>query len=107
MKQFYTVVLDRMTSFNGRLDSEPYEAGWADEVIAYVRVHTIEPNANFSAKLQISPDGINWVDEGASIDSVDEDCVSFMKATHFGGWLRICATCTASCKITTYLALKG
>ena len=38
MKQFYTVVLDRMTEFEGLLDSEPYEAGWADEVIAFIRV---------------------------------------------------------------------
>jgi len=107
MKQFYTVVLDRMTTFEGRLDSEPYEAGWADEVIAFVRVHEIEPDAHVSGRLQISPDGINWIDEGAAIESSGGAGISFMRTANFGGWLRLCVMCEGKCSVTTYLALKG
>ena len=63
MKQFYTVVLDRLASFSGRLDSEPYETGWADELIAFVRVHEKAQCTALRAWLQISPDGIEWIDE--------------------------------------------
>lgn len=107
MKQFYTVVLDRMTEFEGLLDSEPYEAGWADEVIAFIRVHEHEQNYTASAKLQISPDGINWIDEGASIELNSETNVNFLRTKNFGGWLRLQITCTGKCMVTTYLALKG
>jgi len=107
MKQFYTVVLDRLMTFEGILNSEPYEAGWADEVIGFVRVHEIEKDARLKAKLQISPDGIQWVDEGSFLEVRGKECVSFLRTTNFGGWLRLCIECEGACKATTYLALKG
>lgn len=107
MKQFYTVVLDRLTTFQNKLNSEPYEAGWADEVVAFVRVEEMEKNSVLSAKLQISPDGINWIDEGSSILEIMKEGVFFMRTVNFGGWLRLSLECNKKCKVTTYLALKG
>jgi hypothetical protein len=106
MKQFYTVVLDRLTDFKGCFRTEPYESGWADEVVAFVRVHEKSGRAELGARLQISPDGIEWVDEGAKANTAEAGVI-FMRTTNFGGWLRIVIECEDDCKITTYLALKG
>ena len=107
MKQFYTVVLDRLASFSGRFDSEPYETGWADELIAFVRVHEKAQCTALRAWLQISPDGIEWIDEGTSAALSEGSSLLFMKARDFGGWVRLCVECDDECKVTTYLALKG
>ncbi len=107
MKQSYTVVLDRLTDFCGSFETEPYESGWADEVIAFVRVHEKKENVVLSAKLQISPDGILWVDEGSSSSLLEKDGLLFIRTTNFGGWLRILIECDSECKVTTYISLKG
>lgn len=107
MKQFYTVVLDRMTTFSGRLDSEPYEAGWADEAIVFVRVHDLKEGSKVSFNVQISPDGINWIDEGTPSKELSAAGVQFLRVREFGGWLRLCVNCSGECKVTTYLSLKG
>jgi kynurenine formamidase len=107
MKQFYTVVLDRMTTFSGKLDSEPYEAGWADEAIAFVRVHDLKEGSKVSFHVQISPDGINWIDEGTPAKEVTAVGVDFLRVREFGGWLRLCIESHDECKVTTYLSLKG
>ena len=67
MKEFYTVVLDRLKEIDCTYSSEPYEAGWADEAIAFIRVHKIEEGKRLSAKIEISPDGIeyNSIEEAA------------------------------------------
>lgn len=107
MKQFYTVVLDRLATFKSRLDSEPYEAGWADTLIAFVRIHEKKGNSAFKAWLQISPDGIEWIDEGSSAVLEKGNNLMFFKASGFGGFLRLCLECDDECRVTTYFALKG
>lgn len=107
MKKFYTVVLDRLTEFKDYIESEPYECGWADEVVAFLRVHEKGAEASFEMKLQISPDGIVWVDEGSEKKIVDGDGVFFVRAVNFGGWLRLVVEGKGDAKITSYLALKG
>ncbi len=107
MKKFYTVVLDRLTRFSGRIESEPYECGWADEVIAFLRVEEIDGEAYFKMKLQISPDGIVWADEGTEKDAIREKGIYFMRTTNFGGWLRLVVEGEKGAVITSYLALKG
>ena len=39
--------------------------------------------------VQVSPDGINWTDEGTTIPMPDESQVTFGRVGHFGNWLRI------------------
>lgn len=106
MKQSYTVVLDRMLDFEKKYESEPYEAGWADEVVSFIRIHQIGVGDMVKAKLEISPDGIEWVAEGAE-GMMDHSGVFFLRTTNFGGWLRLVLECGSCVKVTTYLALKG
>ena len=109
MKQFYTVVLDRITEFQGLLESEPYEVGWANEAIFFVRIHAMEKGAVLDGKVQISADGIQWVDEGTQIIGMSAVRSYCVKVTHFGGWLRFVLTgpVAKQCTVTTYLVLKG
>lgn len=106
MKQFYTVVLDRMVDFENRYESEPYEAGWADEVVSFIRIHEIGPGQMMKATIEISPDGIEWANEGTE-KTIDGTGVFFLRTTNFGGWLRLVIEGNSSAKITTYFALKG
>ena len=106
MKEFYTVVLDRLKEIDCTYSSEPYEAGWADEAIAFIRVHKIEEGKRLSAKIEISPDGIEWVEDGGSC-VIETEGISFIKLANFGGWLRISLDGNSKAAITSYVALKG
>ncbi len=110
MKQFYTVVLDRLTTFSGKFATEPYETGWADEAIIFIRVHEIDANATINGTAQISVDGIVWVDnDGDAFSGINKPGDYYLKVKHFGGWLRLQAEITqgASCKATISIVLKG
>ena len=41
------------------------------------------------ANVQISPDGINWVDEGSAFAPITGETLQFVRVMHFGGWLRL------------------
>ncbi len=109
MKQFYTVVLDRFKELSGTFETEPYEAGWADEAIFFVRIHELDPKTTINARVQISYDGIVWVDEGTTFEPIQTKGDHFVRVTHFGGWLRIAldAGKSSSYKATLSLVLKG
>lgn len=107
MKEFHTVVLDRLTTIQGEYTSEPYEAGWAEEAIAFLRIHSKNKNGVLSFRVQISPDGIIWVDEGSQKDDIREEGLYFLRVKEFGGWLRLVIESDEEVKITTYFALKG
>ena len=91
--------------------SEPYEAGWAEEAIFFVRVDAVEGgNATLSGQVQVSPDGIRWIDEGTPLPAVDRAGVTFTRVRHFGNWLRLaCRVSGGQAKLrgTIYLCLKG
>jgi len=109
MKQFHTVVLDRFADFTGNFATEPYESGWADEAIAFIRVHQLDKGAIINTSVQISLDGIVWLDEGTCFASIDAVGDHFVKVSHFGGWLRLNSTITSGCRcnLTISLVLKG
>lgn len=67
--------------------SEPYEAGWASEAIVFVV--GMDANTGGSIAVQISPDGILWVDEGLTITMPGRQEVAFGRLAHFGNWIRI------------------
>ncbi|NJN82546.1 MAG: hypothetical protein HC802_09925 [Caldilineaceae bacterium] len=109
MRQSTTAVLERNVRWQGAFELEPYETAWAGEAIYFVR--TLESSslpAEFSARVQISPDGMNWCDEGSQLPIVDAPGVSFCRLTNFGGWLRVVGELPvgASAKVIVYLALK-
>lgn len=111
MRQFHTVVLERLKEVEDTLETEPYEVGWADEAILFVTLSKLAASkGKATVHLQVSADGINWVDEGTSLEPIEKDGTSFMRTVHFGGWLRARFTVTeavTSVVLTTQLVLKG
>ncbi len=93
LRRSYTAVVERNARWQGEFATEPYEAAWASEAIFFVRAFKVLPSAEIernSAFVQISADGIHWVDEGSRFDLPRKDHeVTFCRVKHFGGWLRI------------------
>ena len=89
-RRSYTAVVERNVQWRGAFATEPYEAGWANEAIFFVRALAASPGVGGSASVQISADGMRWVDEGTRLQlPTRADEVTFCKARHFGGWLRL------------------
>lgn len=101
----YTAIVERNVSWEGLFSTEPYECGWAKEAIFFIRAldATAEAGAGAGAdagdgseaapgeaRIQISPDGIRWIDEG-SVFSLPgaADQATFCRVSHFGNWLRV------------------
>ncbi len=90
MRQFHTTVTERKLDFSTDFTTHPYEAGWASEAICFIRVEDLEgTNAELTAHVQISVDGLNWVDEGTVFKTINSKGDSFVKVSHFGGFLRL------------------
>lgn len=109
----YTAVVERNREWQDKFATEPYEAAWASEAIFFIRALAVEgthaSTDRIQARVQISPDGIHWVDEGTEIAlPTAQDDVTFCKVIHFGGWLRLCGELQPDIKIRVivYLALK-
>lgn len=90
MRQFHTSVTERKIDFGEDFETHPYEAAWASEAICFVRVEDLTGrDAELSARVQISVDGVRWVDDGAALGPARERGDYFVKVSHFGGWLRL------------------
>lgn len=111
MKQVHTAVLERMGTFSQDFATEPYEAGWAEEAIFFLRIDEVTgTEARLTGSVQISPDGITWVDEGTSLPAIEGDGLVFVRVRHFGNWLRL--ACRVSGRNAVFrgsilLCLKG
>jgi hypothetical protein len=109
MRQSFTAVVERNVTWQGEYVVEPYEAAWATEAIYFVRVleATNMPSAAL-ARLQISPDGIHWCDEGTPVPLSAEPGLTFARVSHFGGWLRLVGKLPDGAQLTVivYLTLK-
>lgn len=105
IRQSYTAVVERNVEWFGSYSSEPYEAAWASEAIFFVRALKGSGKGSV-AKVQISPDGMNWCDEGDSFNLPEEGRVSFCKVSHFGGWLRIIGKTDSAVTVLVTLSLK-
>ncbi len=99
IRNAYTAVLARGETWEGEVvHTEPYEAAWAAEAVFFVRVMQVKAGAGSvaMAQVQISPDGMHWVNEGASMDiQAQLEALSFARVGHFGGWLRLAVTVAA------------
>ena len=88
MRTSYTAVVERNIPVQGQFQTEPYECGWADEAIIFLR--TLEGDlSGVNGFVQISPDGMNWCNEGSVISLPGGGETSFVKVRHFGNWLRL------------------
>jgi hypothetical protein len=107
MKQFSQIVLERRTRHAESFATEPFEAAWASEAIFFLTVEELEA-ARIDARVQISPDGINWVDEGTRFPAIETPGLHFVRVKHFGGWLRLsCELIGAgNARVLVHLILK-
>lgn len=110
----YTAVIARGEWWEGQWQSEPYEAAWAAEAIFFVRVLKVRgaaaPGAQARARVQLSPDGMHWVDEGSVLQLPAHDgALVFARVANFGGWLRLAVELppTLGLQVVATLALKG
>ena len=87
MRQFHTAVVERKETVAGTFTTHPFEAAWASEAIFFVRIE--EAGAALNAAVQISADGVRWVDEGTRFNTLQEKGDYFVRVSHFGGWLRL------------------
>ena len=109
MRQSNTATVELNTQWQGQFIAEPYEVAWASEAIYFIR--TLEAEGvpgGLNARVQISPDGMHWCDEGTTIGPVNEPGLYSAPVNNFGGWLRLscCVDHEAQFKLMVYLALK-
>jgi hypothetical protein len=90
MREAVTAVVARGDTWSDVATSEPYEAAWATEAVFFLRSlgATGAPH-EARAWVQISPDGMRWVDEGTSLSIPREGEVSTARILNFGTYLRI------------------
>jgi hypothetical protein len=108
IRQSYTAVVERNRIFEGSFASEPYECGWATEAIFFLRkLSSSGQVAGNQVRVQISPDGVRWCDEGALLTISDAE-VDFCRVSHFGNWLRIAGELPSGThmRVIVTLALK-
>lgn len=90
MRQSHTQPLARHQDLTGDFATEPYECAWASEAIFFIRVQERDgAEVALDAAVQISADGIHWVDEGTTFKTITEEGDYFARVSHFGGWLRL------------------
>jgi hypothetical protein len=111
MRNFHSSVTDLRESFRETITSFPYETGWADEAIYFVTAEAATPDtARITLRVQLSADGLRWVDEGATVELTGPSS-TFVRLSHFGGFLRLIGEVVddvdPTCTLTIRLALKG
>ncbi len=110
MRNAYTAVIARGELWEGAVCTEPYEAAWAGEAVFFVHVMEATGSGVVVGRVQISPDGLHWVDEGTQMQfAAQADTVDFARVSNFGGWLRLSVVVPASVaiKVVATLALKA
>ena len=106
IRRSYTAIVERNVRWTGEFASEPYEAAWASEAIFFVRALDASPDFRGVAHVQISADGIHWVNEGTKFDLPRaQHAVTFCKVSHFGGWLRLKGAIGQNRSITALVSL--
>jgi hypothetical protein len=98
-------VIERNIVWKGAFQTEPYEAGWASEAVFFVR--SLEGGAKgATARVQITPDGMHWCDEGTSFALPDAGETTFCRVTKFGNWLRLVGSTDEQITVLVTLSLK-
>lgn len=109
MRQFQTSTLEQRRVFDADFETHPLEVAWASEAIFFVDAEKREGAGSLLLKVQISVDGVNWLDEGTAFDPVSGTTQAFCRVSHFGGWLRLQGIFTAadsSYRLTIHLVVK-
>lgn len=103
-----TAIVARNEEWRGPSATEPYECGWAREAIVFVRALKVSGlPAGVPARVQVSPDGMRWLDEGGTLTlptSVDQQ--AWARVERFGSWLRVAADIPAGASISVLVTLQ-
>ena len=90
MRHAFTAVIEKNATFHGNFETEPYECAWASEARWFIHVAELEGDgASLSARVQVSPDGLAWCDEGSAFEPISAQGMSSLPVRDFGGWLRL------------------
>lgn len=90
MRSSTTAVVARNVLWSGAVCSEPYEAGWAENAVIFVRALKQGTGTPGRAHVEISPDGLHWVREGNSFAlPLGQNEVTSARVSNFGNWLRL------------------
>ncbi len=111
LRESHTAILSLGEDWNGKVATEPYEAAWASEALFFLRSLGVEGAVNGArAAVQISPDGVHWVDEGTTLALPGQAGeLTFCRVLHFGTYLRLRAELPAGavCRLVATLSLKA
>ena len=109
LRESVTYVIARNETWSGPAATEPVEAGWAGEAVVFVRAMSAPQGAMAPLKVQISPDGMRWIDEGtvAPMPSKVDD-IQVLRVRHFGNFLRLASDLPdgAECVVLVTVHLK-
>ena len=92
-----------------RIGTEPHECAWAREARFFARVLKGEVPKGALVRVQISPDGIHWCDEGTTLAlPAAPGITTSARVGQFGGWLRLVGSLPAgrSLQVIIHLVLK-
>jgi hypothetical protein len=104
-----TAIIARNETWEGKCATEPYECGWAHEAVVFVRALAAPKRLGAArARVQISPDGMRWVDEGTKVKlPTRPDEVTFARVTQFGNWIRLAADLPRGGQIKILVAISA
>jgi hypothetical protein len=90
MRQSQSAVMERGVELERVHETEPFEVAWAGEARWYIQFLRPAPGSEVEFRVQISPDGINWVDHEHQPPVVSE-AVGLLSVSveRFGHWLRL------------------
>ena len=101
-----TAIPARNERWSGEAATEPYEAGWAHEAVVFVRALKDPKGVQPKARVEISPDGMRWMPEGAEAPMpAAKDDMAVFRVRHFGNWLRVAADFAPGSESTVLVTL--
>ncbi len=111
LRESHTAILSLGEDWKGKVATEPYEAAWASEALFFLRALRVEEAVDGArAAVQISPDGVHWVDEGTTLALPRRAGeLTFCRVLQFGNYLRLRAELPAGavCRLVATLSLKA
>ncbi len=85
-----TIIAVADDTWTGPFATSAQAVGGAMEAIVFVTALAANGQVAVPARVQISPDGKHWVDEGTSfVLPYRPGEVTFARVRHFGAWLRV------------------
>ena len=90
MRQSQSAVMERGFELERVHETEPFEVAWAGEARWYVQFLRPAPGSEVEFRVQISPDGINWIDHDGHAPMVSAAVgLLSIPVERFGHWLRL------------------